>query len=291
TGPVYLSDTGELPPSGGFQSNSLVEAEVNGVLDADVLIASTSGASGKATSSASLAEVVVLPGHPAQLTAAFVRAEAEATCGGVQGSSEITELTFGGVTVTVTGAPNQTVTIPGVATLIINEQTTTSSGTYREILVNALHLIVPGVAGVILSSAKSDINCVPPIEAGPCHDFVTGGGWITVGSSQANFGFNAGFKPNATTPEVHFNYIDHNTGMHMKAASITVYVEGASKTSRHFEGDAEINGVPGFSYAIAVADNGEPGRGSDTFSITLSTGYSAGGSLAGGNIQLHAPCQ
>lgn len=35
-----------------------------------------------------------------------------------------------------------------------------------------------------------------------------------------------------------------------------------------------------------VADNGEPGR-SDTFEIILSTGYTAAGTLAGGNIQLH----
>jgi hypothetical protein len=43
--------------------------------------------------------------------------------------------------------------------------------------------------------------------------------------------------------------------------------------------------MPG-SYDIDVADNGEPGRG-DTFTITLSNGYTARGTLGGGNIQLH----
>src|SRR5207244_3294497 len=37
------------------------------------------------------------------------------------------------------------------------------------------------------------------------------------------------------------------------------------------------------------ADNGEPGR-ADTFTLTLSTGYTASGKLGGGNIQLHNPC-
>jgi len=42
---------------------------------------------------------------------------------------------------------------------------------------------------------------------------------------------------------------------------------------------------------VDIADNGEPGRDTDTFTLTLSTGYSAGGVLNGGNIQLHSPCQ
>ena len=52
------------------------------------------------------------------------------------------------------------------------------------------------------------------------------------------------------------------------------------------EGTAEINGGNG-TYAADVADNGEPGRGRDIFTLTLSTGYTAGGAIEGGNIQLH----
>jgi hypothetical protein len=32
---------------------------------------------------------------------------------------------------------------------------------------------------------------------------------------------------------------------------------------------------------------GEPGIGSDTFAIQIANGYSASGTLTGGNIQLH----
>lgn len=60
-------------------------------------------------------------------------------------------------------------------------------------------------------------------------------------------------------------------------------------TSRRIAGTAEINGVPG-TYTVDVSDNGEPGR-ADTFMIMLSTGYTAGGTLVGGNIQLHQPCK
>jgi len=302
TGPVYISDTGELDPSGGFKSDALLTTRglmpVSNFLLADVLVASTSGASGQASSSASLARVTVLPGSFAQVGASFIQAQSQASCTGASGSSEIADLTFGGMTITVTGQPNQRVDIPNpaggppLATLIVNEQTSTTSGTYREVRVNALHLIVPGVAEVILSSAKSDINCQPVVTPGPCHDFVTGGGWIKSadGTNRANFGFNAGFKAGSTTPEVHFNYIDHSMGKKIRATSITVYVQGPTITSRHFEGDAEVNGAAGYRYSVDVDDQGEPGR-MDTLSLRLEDGsYQDGGNLQGGNIQLHKPC-
>src|SRR6058998_2699881 len=61
TGPIFISDTGQLSPSGGFRSDALLDtrdlelATLNNLLTAEVLAASTSGASGKAESSASLA--------------------------------------------------------------------------------------------------------------------------------------------------------------------------------------------------------------------------------------------
>ena len=289
TGPFHISDTGDLPSSGGFRSDALFTTRgidpVDDILIADVLVASTSGAGDRARSSASLANVTVLSGSPAELNASFVRAETEATCDSVSGSSEIAELTFGGQTLEVTGAPNQTVTIPGVATLIINEQTSSSRGAYREITVNAIHLIVPGVAEVILSGAHSDIKCAPPPPR-VVHDFVTGGGWIVTGG-RGHFGFNVGFKGARNEPVAHFHYIDQKAGLKMKATSLTLYEQGPTPNSRRFEGQCEVNGVPGHTYRIDVADFGEPGRGRDTFRIVLSNGYVADGILDGGNIQLH----
>jgi len=303
-GPETLSDTGPLPPSGGLQTNQLETVSIPGVLSATLMSTMTSGANGVARSEASLADLSVLPGSAAAVTASFVRAESEATCSGVRGATEVADVTFGGQAIMVDPfAPNQTFTIPPnpigvppVATLIINEQNTSSGGGTQDITVNALHLTVTAsgvlAAEVILSSAHSDVQGCPGCPPKPpCStDFVTGGGWIKVGNSKANFGFNAGFKPNASTPEIHFNYIDHNSGMQMKATSISVYRQGDTATTRHMEGNAEIDGVSGFTYSIDVADNGEPGRNTDSLKISLSNGYSAGGTLAGGNIQLHKPC-
>src|SRR2546422_1275284 len=300
-GPETLSDTGELPPSGGLQTNQLETVSIPGVLSATLMATMTSGANGVARSEASLADLSVLPGSAAAVTASFVRAESDATCNGVRGATEVADVTFAGQAITVDPfAPNQTFEVPGVARLVINEQkTSTGSGT-QDITVNAIHLTVTAdsvvTAEVIVSSAHSDVQgCPGRPPKPPSADFVTGGGVIKVDNSKANFGFNAGFKPNATTPEIHFNYIDHNSGMQMKATSISVYrqgdtAKGDTATTRHMEGNAEIDGVPGFTYSIDVADNGEPGRNTDTLKINLSNGYSAGGPLDGGNIQLHKPC-
>jgi len=87
-------------------------------------------------------------------------------------------------------------------------------------------------------------------------------------------------------------YNDHDfSGLKVKGTGVTAYViTGTLK--RHIEGTAEINGQDAFTYTVDVTDNGEPGT-NDTFAITLSNGYSASGTLRGGNIQLHVPkpCQ
>lgn len=221
-GPLYLSDTGELAPNGGWEGAGLLGAQLPSILSANVLNAATSGgehdAGPKADSSTSLADVAVLPGQAAQLTASFVRAQAEATGSGTTGSVQIYDLTFGGIPVQVTGLPNQRVEISGLlgplATLIINEQTVTSAGTSQTITVNALHLILATGEQVILASARSVLNsagtvtlaratgedqCVSnqvrkamwmpgstggpaviPVQGGgpDCIDFVTGGGFF-----------------------------------------------------------------------------------------------------------------
>lgn len=292
-GPQFISDTGELPPDGSPRSASFLDVAVPGVLSAELLVAHTSGANGVAQSFAFLAGVTVLDGV---LTAKAVGARSVATCNGVQGATEVLDLTVAGQAITVDPfAPNQKfgpIPVDGLttATLVINEQVQNSGQGFREITVNAVHLILEGAvqAEVILSSARSDIHGCPGCPPAPaCHDFVTGGGWITAGKSRANFGFNAGFKGGSM--DVHFNYIDHNIGMRMKATSIAEYV-ATGPTSRRFKGSAEINGVPGHTYEIEVADTGEPGRNADKISISLSNGYSAGSTLEGGNIQLHDPC-
>jgi hypothetical protein len=284
--PMVFSDTGPLPSEGGAKEESLLTASVPGLLTAEVLHAATIGQGNAARSEASVASLSLTVGGSA-VAADFLMARAAATCGSsgasVSGSSEIAGLVIDGQSVVVSGQPNQTIALPaGTGQVIINEQTSSTRGNSADITVNALHVIVTGVADVIVSSAHADITC-----RGGCgtQDFVTGGGWITPSGAKANFGVAGGIKQGAFWG--HLTYIDHGTGMKVKGTGVTAYTV-TGPTSRHIEGTAEINGASG-TYKVDVADNGEPGR-SDTISISLSTGYSATRSLAGGNIQLHKPC-
>ncbi len=285
---TVLSDTGPLPSSGGAQEASLLTASVPGLLAADVLHATTIGQASQSSSEASVADVSLTVGGNS-IAADFLMARARAVCASgkpsVSGSSDIATLVINGQMIAVTGQPNQTISLPN-GQVVINEQTSSVSGKTGSITVNALHVIVNGIADVILSSAHADITCAGKQVCGK--DFVTGGGWIIApDSAKGTFGVAGGIKNGAFWG--HLVYIDHGTGMRVKGTGVTAYVSTGS-TSRHIEGTAEINGQGGFTYQVDVADNGEPGT-NDTFAIKLSNGYSASGTLAGGNIQLHQPCQ
>jgi len=80
-------------------------------------------------------------------------AQAQAAAGSASGSSVLGNLTLDGVPVDVSGAPNQTISILG-GRLVINEQTPTAGG----IVVNALHLVVDGIADVVLGSATAAVQ-------------------------------------------------------------------------------------------------------------------------------------
>lgn len=279
-----LADTGPLPPEGGARDATVLEAEVPGLLRARVLHATTVGQGNASRSEASVADLhLTVEGHT--IEASFLMARASATCeeGEVvlEGDSFVANLFVDGAEVEVTGEPNQTIDLSPAGQVIINEQSRTDDA----ITVNALHVVIPGAADVVVSHAHADIGGCP----GDCPeigDFVTGGGWITVEgrNRKANFGVGGGVKNGELWG--HLTYIDHGQRLRVKATAITSY-EATGETSRRIEGTAEIDGEPG-TFVVEVADEGEPGR-ADTFEIQLSTGYTASGALGGGNIQLHDP--
>lgn len=282
--PITLSDTGPLPAGGGALESSLLSASVPGLLTADVLHSTTVGQGSRSRSEASVADLnLTVAGNT--IGADFLMARASATCDGsgsssVSGSSELASLVINGQTISVTGAPNQTISLPGGGSIIINEQSADSNS----ITVNALHVNVPGIADVIIASAHADVKCATPV-CDSAKDFVTGGGWIvTTAGFKGTFAVAGGIKNGYWG---HLEYLDHGTGMKVKGTGVTAYVI-VDATTRHIEGTCEINGVPG-TYSADVSDLGEPGR-DDTFSLTLSNGYSAAGKLGGGNIQIHNPC-
>lgn len=184
---LNVVDTGPLPPSGGNITRSLASIDTDlplglGFAVADALRAHTEGGGTLASSFARLANLdfglEVDPVVFLTISGDLVRADSSARCAGtvpsVSGSSIVTDLVVLGVPIVVTGEPNQTVSVLGLADVVINEQIVTGSGRTRAITVNAVHVTVPNpvvlppplpplpdLAEVIVSSAHSDITCFP----------------------------------------------------------------------------------------------------------------------------------
>jgi len=162
---VSLEDTGPLPSSGGSLSTQLLQASVPNLLSLNLLSASTSGANNQTNSAASVANVSVgVAGI--YIAASVLDSNATASCSPGQasasGNSTIADLTVNGLTITVTGAPNQTIPLL-VGALVINEQistiSTSPSLSVGDMLVNALHLSVLGIADVVISSSHAGLKC------------------------------------------------------------------------------------------------------------------------------------
>ena len=153
-------DTGQLPPDGGSLRATLDTIHVAGTLSSHTVRSGCDGNDNAANSWAVQQDVVVFEGHPAQVTAVTAGIWSDGGCDFAEGFSTVTDLTFGGAPVAVTTEPNQTVIIPGVATLVINEIIQVP-GT-GDITVNALHLTLVTGEEVILSSAHEEVVCVTP---------------------------------------------------------------------------------------------------------------------------------
>jgi hypothetical protein len=84
----------------------------------------------------------------------FVMATASAVHGTTGGGTvKISGLSINGTPVSVTGMPNQTISIPG-GRVIVNERPPSASST----IVNALHIAVTGIADVIVASATARVQ-------------------------------------------------------------------------------------------------------------------------------------
>ncbi|OLC10301.1 MAG: hypothetical protein AUH41_03190, partial [Gemmatimonadetes bacterium 13_1_40CM_66_11] len=153
--PILITDAGPLPPEGGADEQSLVDATVPTLLSVEVLHASTVGTGNHSRSEASVASLSLTAGGYA-ISAGFLMARAEARCSGgeatTSGSSEIADLKINDQSIAISGEPNQTISLPN-GRVVINEQPPAPPG---DITVNALHVVVTGVADVVVSSAHAD---------------------------------------------------------------------------------------------------------------------------------------
>jgi hypothetical protein len=155
---VSIGDTGPLPSSGGSQSAALLDLNVLGFVTVGVLKGSTSGSGDESTSQASLLSVSV---PIVGLSADVVRSTSTATCNGttpsVSGSSELVNVTVLGMPISAP-MPTVAIVLPGGISVILNEQTSTVSGSEGSITVNAIHVTGPGI-DIVVASAESDITC------------------------------------------------------------------------------------------------------------------------------------
>lgn len=108
---------------------------------------------------------------------------------------------------------------------------------------------------------------------------VTGGGKA---GSDVSFGLTAKSDSKGTHGEC--NVVDRGTNTRVKCLDATTVVQ--TGTHAAIFGNATVNGIA-TTYRIDVDDIAEPGQGADTFVIHTTSGYTAGGTLTQGNIQLH----
>jgi hypothetical protein len=113
----------------------------------------------------------------------------------------------------------------------------------------------------------------------------TGGGQIADPTSTTNkdttFAFTA-YSSDQTG--IHARCNVNNDTVHILCSDATAYRQLANAAV--FSGPAVVNDTQ-TTYQISVQDNANPGAGKDVFSISTGVGYSTGGVLTQGNIQVH----
>lgn len=158
---VVVSDTGELPSTGGSIAGALVDAKLDGVLTASAASSSVRSATAATDGHAEIAKVRLgLAGLDVSADVLASDAVASCTASGAafSGTSTITNLVVAGLPITVDGTPNQTIDIRGILRLVINEQRVDATG----LTVSALHVSVLSVleaADVTIARSRANISC------------------------------------------------------------------------------------------------------------------------------------
>jgi hypothetical protein len=160
-----VCDSGELPSSGGSLETILQDVRVDSVLTAGAMRAETHSTSA-VFSHAYTVELSVLPGTPAALTADAVPATVIVSCDSYVIELAFMHLVFGGVPIRVTGI-NQTVVLPGVATLIINEFVRSTTPDGSEITMTGLHLTLADGGEILVSRAHAAIRDCATVTVQP----------------------------------------------------------------------------------------------------------------------------
>jgi len=148
-----LSDSGTLSDPSQPVGTGQSLGSIPGLLSAESLHAAAMGWSDQVVSQASLGNLALTVAGTG-ITADFLQSTATAVAGAAgSGAAAIEGLTIGGVAISPTGIPNQTISLPGLS-VILNEQTQTASG----IVVNALRVrTLDGLTDVAVGTARAGI--------------------------------------------------------------------------------------------------------------------------------------
>lgn len=149
---VVLADTGEIDTSGTTRDATVVTFDNPRPLEvhSKTAHAIAAGTGGVSAATAAVEKLVIRIGTlviSADVieSNSFAACDPESTTVAVDGNSTIVNLKINGRPIDVSGPPNTRIVIPLVATVIINEQTQPD---VNSIVLNAVHVIVPGVPGV-----------------------------------------------------------------------------------------------------------------------------------------------
>jgi hypothetical protein len=148
-----LADTGTLVDAADPLGTGQPLGSIAGLVSAEALHAATMGWTDQVASDASLGNLLMTVGSTG-VSADFIQSRALAVSGAVPtGLTSIKGLTIGGVSVSPSGLPNETISLGGLS-VILNEQIRSARG----IVVNALHVTTPdGSINVVVASAKAGI--------------------------------------------------------------------------------------------------------------------------------------
>ncbi len=148
-----LADAGTLVDAADPVGTGQPLASIPGLLSAEALQAAAMMWTDQVASDASLGSLFMTVGGTT-VWADFIESRALAVSGAVPtGLSSIEGLTIGGVSISPSGLPNETISLAGLS-VILNEQIQSASG----IVVNALHVRTPdGLIDVVLASARAGI--------------------------------------------------------------------------------------------------------------------------------------
>jgi len=294
---TVIADTGPLPSSGGAQQASLLSAGVPGLLTADVLHATTVGQGDASRSRASVADLNLTVGGNT-IASSLIASRAQARCAGgvptLSGNSEIVALTVNGAPVAVSGQPNQTIALPNGA-LVINEQQSSTHGQAGDITVNALHVVVNGLADVLISSAHADISCPgAPVCTGDDFEVGDGEDHNPENGEREEHSVASGSKQEQDSSGQwgywgHMEFVRGGLNpLRVHATRITRFVIVDAFT-RHLEGEREVNGEPGHTFTADMTDNRT--RGSrDEFRMSTDRGDTGGNELEHGDEENEEPC-